>query len=85
MARKFAATLTADEIAFARQCEAAGVCSYSQSVKRLERGERRTLQAELVARIATGKVPASDAPAASATDIISGVLARAAAKRNPGQ
>ncbi len=37
--KKFAATLTSAQVAFARRVEAAGLASYSQAVKALERNE----------------------------------------------
>lgn len=37
MANKFAATLTAPQMALARRFEAAGLCSISQAVKAFER------------------------------------------------
>lgn len=43
--RKFATTLTNSEIRFARKIEAAGLASYSQAVKAIERGEDEKLAA----------------------------------------
>jgi len=42
---KFAATLTSDEIKFARKVEAAGLASYSQAVKAIEREDTEKLTA----------------------------------------
>ena len=43
--KKFAATLTNAEVAFARKVEAAGLASYSQAVKAIERGDTEKLAA----------------------------------------
>ena len=41
--KKFAATLTNAEIRFARKVEAAGLASYSQAVKAIEREDKEKL------------------------------------------
>ena len=43
--KKFAATLTSAEINFARKVEAAGLASYSQAVKAIERQDTEKLAA----------------------------------------
>jgi len=43
--KKFAATLTSAEIKFARAVEAAGLASYSQAVKAIERGDDEKIAA----------------------------------------
>ena len=43
--KKFAATLINAEIRFARKVEAAGLASYSQAVKAIERQEEEKLEA----------------------------------------
>ena len=43
--KKFAATLTNAEVAFARKVEAAGLASYSQAVKAIERQDEVKLAA----------------------------------------
>jgi len=50
--KKFATKLTNAQIAFARECEASGLTTYSQAVKRLERGEGQSLRSELRKRSA---------------------------------
>jgi hypothetical protein len=43
--KKFAATLTNAEVRFARAVEAAGLASYSQAVKAIERDDEAKLEA----------------------------------------
>ena len=43
--KPFAATLTNEEIRFARKVEAAGLASYSQAVKAIERAEVEKIDA----------------------------------------
>lgn len=43
--KRFAATLTNSELKFARAIEAAGLASYSQAVKAIERGDEEKLKA----------------------------------------
>ena len=43
--KKFAATLTNEQIKFARKVEAAGLASYSQAVKAIEREDNEKIAA----------------------------------------